>query len=75
MAFNVFFEAVENPKGLQRKGVPWLCDKCHKDKEVLLKITIDYDTLTLCKKCLITVKRLIIDREKELKNGKNTGND
>lgn len=75
MAFNVFFKVVENPKELQTKGAPWLCDKCHCDKEVLLRITIDYDTLVLCKKCLTEVKRLIINREKELKNGKNTSND
>ena len=75
MAFNVFFKLVENPKELQTKGTPWRCDKCHKDEEVLLKVTIDYDTLVLCKKCLLGAKRLITDREKELKNDrKNSSN-
>jgi transposase-like protein len=74
LAFNVFFKTVENPKELQIKGTPWRCDKCHKDPEVLLKITIDYDTLVLCKKCMLGAKTLITDKEKELKNGKNRKN-
>jgi len=70
LAFNVFFKTVQNHKELQTKGVPWLCDKCHTEPEVLLRIKIDYDTLVLCKKCLMGAKRLITDLEKELKDGK-----
>ena len=75
MAFNVVFKLIGNQKELQRKGIPWLCDKCHREDEVLLKITIDYNVVVLCKKCLMEAKRLITDKEKELKNGKNTRND
>lgn len=71
MAFNVFFKLVENPEEFQTKTTPWLCDKCHKKNEVLLKTSIDYDTLILCKKCLMECKKLITDREKELKDDKN----
>ena len=67
MAFNVFFKTVRNHKELQVKGVPWLCDKCHCEDAILLKMSIDYSTLVLCKKCLMGAKRLITDREKELK--------
>ena len=67
MATNVFFKTVENYKELQMKGIPWLCDKCHKEDPALLKMTIDYGTLVLCKKCLMAAKRLITDKEKELK--------
>ena len=70
MAFNVFFKTVQNHKGLQTKGAPWRCNVCHKAPEVLLRIKIDYDTLVLCKKCLMGAKRLVTDREKEIKNGK-----
>ena len=68
MAFNVFFTMVENDKEFRTKSAPWRCDYCRKDKKVLLKITIDYDTLILCKKCLMLGKRLVTDREKELKD-------
>ena len=68
MAFNVIFNIVENHEGLRLKGIPWLCNKCHCEDEILLKITIDYDTLILCKKCLMAAKRMITDKEKELKN-------
>jgi len=69
VAFNVFFNMVENDKEFQTKSAPWRCDNCRKDGQVLLKITIDYDTLILCKKCLMLGKRLVTDREKELKDG------
>lgn len=76
MAFSVFFNTVENYKELQLKGIPWLCDKCHSEPEVLIKINIDYDILVVCKKCLMDAKRLITDKEKELKNErKNISND
>lgn len=67
MAFNVFFNVVENEE-LRIKGIPWLCDKCHREDEVMLRIKVDYETLVICKKCLMGAKRLITDREKELKN-------
>ena len=73
MAYSVHFRLVENP--IERiNSTPWLCDMCHKEEEVLLKIHVDYDTLVLCKKCLLEGKKLITDREKELKNGKNRNN-
>ena len=68
MAFNVFFKPVENHDELVFKGIPWRCDKCHGNDHVLLRIKIDYDTLVLCKKCLMGAKRLITDRVKELIN-------
>lgn len=68
MAFNVFFKIVENHDSLVYKGIPWRCDKCHDSNGVLLRIKIDYDTLVLCKKCLMGAKRLITNREKELKD-------
>ena len=75
MAFNVNFRLVENPEQ-QFKTAPWLCDKCHREDKVLLKIHVDYDTLVLCKKCLLEGKKLITDKEKELKDErKNTRND
>ena len=67
MAFNVVFKVVENDKALRVKGIPWLCDKCHCEDEFLLKIVIDYNTVVLCKKCLMGAKRLVTDKEKELK--------
>jgi formylmethanofuran dehydrogenase subunit E len=67
MAFSVHFLLVENPEQ-QSKSTPWLCDKCHKEDEALLKIHVDYDTLVLCKKCLLDGKKIITDREKELKD-------
>lgn len=78
MAFNVFFRTVENHKELRIKGVVWRCEKCHCDDDIMTKITIDYDSVVLCKKCLLDAKRLITDMEKEKKHGKdrkNTGND
>ena len=75
MAYSVHFRLVENP-GQFSKSAPWLCDKCHKEDKALLKILVDYDTLVLCKKCLLEGKKIITDREKELKDGrKNTSND
>jgi len=67
VATNVFFKTVENYKELQMKGIPWLCDKCHREDLVLVNMTVDYGTLVLCKKCLLEAKRLITDLEKELK--------
>lgn len=67
MACNVFFKTVENDKKLQVKGIPWLCDKCHREDKFLLKITVDYNMVVLCKKCLMDAKRLVTDEEKELK--------
>ena len=67
MAFNVNFRLVENPEQ-QFKAAPWLCDKCHREDKVLLKIHVDYDILVLCKKCLLEGKKIITEREKELKN-------
>ena len=67
MAFNVVFKVVENDKALRVKGIPWLCDKCHTEDEFLVKITADYSTVVLCKKCLMSAKRLVTDKEKELK--------
>ena len=75
MAFNVHFQLVENPIQMT-SGTPWLCDKCHKEDRALLKINADYDTLVLCKKCLLDAKKIITEREKELKDErKNTRND
>ena len=67
MAFNVVFKVVENDKALRIKGIPWLCDKCHKEDEFLVKIAADYNTVVLCKKCLMGAKRLVTDKEKELR--------
>ena len=67
MAFNVVFKVVENDKVLRSKGIPWLCDKCHREDEFLLRMTIDYNTVVLCKKCLMEAKRCITDSEKESK--------
>lgn len=76
MAFSVFFKMVQNHEELRFKGIPWLCDKCHCEDEVLLKMIIDYDTVVLCKKCLLEAKKIITDMEKELKNErKNSSND
>lgn len=71
MAFNVVFKLIGNQKELQRKGIPWLCDKCHCENEVLLKITIDYNVVVLCKKCLMEAKRLITDMEKVMNESRN----
>jgi len=73
MAYSVHFRLVENPTE-RIYSAPWLCDMCHKEEKTLLKIHVDYDTLVLCKKCLLEGKKLITDREKELKNGKNRDN-
>jgi len=73
MAFSVHFRLVENPEQ-KLKTTPWLCDKCHAEEKVLLKIHVDYDTLVLCKKCLMEAKKLITDKEKELKDGKDSRN-
>lgn len=73
MAFHVHFQPVENPTQMT-SGAPWLCDKCRREDRALLKITADYDTLVLCKKCLLDGKKLVTEMEKELKNGKNTRN-
>lgn len=71
MAFNVFFNIVENDK-LRVKGIPWLCDKCHCDNDILVKMSVDYSTVVLCKKCLMGAKRLVTDREKELGDESNS---
>jgi len=67
VAVNVFFKAVENDKELQVKGIPWLCDKCHREDKFLIKMSVDYNMVVLCKKCLMDAKRIITDKEKELK--------
>ena len=67
MAFNVFFKPVQNYDELRIKGVVWRCEKCRKDPDILLKIKIDYETLVICKKCLMDAKRIITDMEKELR--------
>ena len=74
MAFNVHFQLVENYAQMNSTA-PWLCDKCHREDKALLKIQADYDTLILCKKCLLEGKKIITEWEKELKDGKNTRND
>jgi len=71
MAFNVVFKLIGNQKELQTKGIPWLCDKCHREDEVLLKITIDYNVVVFCKKCLMDAKRLITDKEKVIDEDRN----
>jgi hypothetical protein len=71
VAFNVFFNIVENDK-LRVKGIPWLCDKCHCDNDILVKMSVDYSTVVLCKKCLMGAKRLVTDREKELGDESNS---
>ena len=68
MAFNVFFEIVENNPIYETKSAPWLCDKCHTMDRVLLRMKVDYDVIILCKKCLMASKRFITDKEKEIKN-------
>jgi hypothetical protein len=68
MAFNVFFKIVENHTDPMYKGNPWQCDKCHVRDKVLLRIRVDYETLILCKKCLFECKKMITEREKELKD-------
>ena len=68
MAYSVHFGLVENPIGKINNTTPWLCNMCHKEEKVLLKIHVDYDTLVLCKKCLLEGKKLITNREKELKD-------
>ena len=75
MAFSVFFNTVENHKELQVKGIPWLCDKCHCEDAFLLKMSIDYSTVVLCKKCLMGAKRQITDKEKEQRDGENISDD
>jgi hypothetical protein len=65
MAFNVTFETVKNIE-LKLKGIPWRCNKCRCEDEILLKINIDYDTLIICKKCLLEGNSLVIEKEKEL---------
>lgn len=70
-AFNIFFNLVENYADNRVKGAPWLCDRCHSETNVLLKMTIDYQTLVLCKKCLMEAKKHITEREKELRDGGN----
>jgi glutaredoxin len=68
MAFNVFFNIVENDLRLYNKSIPWRCDKCNDTPKLLMKISVDYDTLVLCKKCLASTKKMITDKEKELNN-------
>lgn len=73
MAFSVHFKIVEN-SDQKMKMTPWLCDKCHAEEKVLLKIHVDYDILVLCKRCLMEAKKLITNRERELKDGKDSCN-
>ena len=68
MAFNVVFKVVKNDKELRIKGIPWLCDKCRREDEFLVKMIVDYNIVILCKKCLLEAKRVITDKEKELKD-------
>jgi hypothetical protein len=70
MAFYVTFETVRNIE-LKLKGVPWRCNKCRSESEILLKVNIDFDTLIICKKCLLEGRKLIISSEKELKELEN----
>ncbi len=67
MAFHVFFQLVQNPT-LSSKATPWQCDKCRKKDKALLKVSVDYDVVVLCKKCLLEGKKLITERDRELKN-------
>lgn len=73
MAFNVSCSTVINYEDIVYKGIPWNCDMCHVRDTVLLKIKIDYDTLVLCKKCLLGAKKCITDKEKELKDERTKG--
>ena len=66
MAFNAYFKPVTNDPKLQTKANPWRCDKCNKKDLVLIKGKIDYDTLILCKKCLIKIIEQIENKEREL---------
>jgi len=68
VAFNVFFNIVTNDIENYTKSNPWRCDSCHKDHEVMIKISVDYDKLILCDKCLLAAKKQIIEKKKELKN-------
>lgn len=72
MAFTIQFKAVENNPDFPTKASPWRCNNCNKDCKVLLKIKVDYDTLILCKKCLTNMKKVIIEKEKDL-NDKRKG--
>jgi len=68
VAFNVFFNTVINDIENYTKSNPWRCDQCHKDYEVMMKITVDYDKLILCEKCLLTTKKQITSKKKELRD-------
>ena len=68
MAFNVFFTLVYNDFAMYNKSIPWRCNSCNAAPDVLIKISVDYDTLILCKKCLASTKKMITDKEKELKD-------
>jgi hypothetical protein len=67
VAYNVYFKVVINEKKYYSNRTPWRCDICHKDPEVLLKMSIDYDTMIICDKCLHKAKKLITDKKKDLK--------
>ena len=70
MAFNVFLNSVINDIENHTKSTPWRCDHCHKDYEVMMKITVDYDKLILCEKCLLAAKKQITSKKKELKDAR-----
>lgn len=67
MAFHVFFQLVENAT-LPSKATPWQCDKCRKRDKALVEITVDYDRVVICKKCFLEAKKMITDREKEIRD-------
>jgi hypothetical protein len=68
VAFNVFFNIVINDIENFTKANPWRCDCCHKDYEIMMKVSVDYDTLVLCEKCLMAAKKKVTEKKKEIKN-------
>ena len=69
MAFNVYFKPVMNDPDVFTKANPWRCNKCNKKDIVLIRGKIDYDTLVLCKKCLLEIIDQIEEKENEYKGG------
>lgn len=69
MAFNVYFKSVINDSEVYTKANPWRCDICNKKDEVLIRGKIDYDSLVLCKECLLAITKQIEEKEKELNEG------
>ncbi len=65
MAFNVYFKPVTNDPGVYTKANPWRCNKCNKKDIVLIRGKIDYDSLILCKECLLEIITQIENKEKE----------